>query len=107
MYSSMEASSSSESLHPWESKNLMPLYSAGLWEALITTPPEAPTLPMAKLTPGVGNTPTVRASAPADMSPAIVAASNMSPERRVSRPTTTRGRDTPRRTSHHTKARAR
>ena len=39
--SSMASSSASLSLQPSEPRNFMPLYSAGLWDALITAPPSA------------------------------------------------------------------
>ena len=45
--------------------------------------------------PGVGSTPTAKQSAPADSRPATMAASRSGPERRVSRPMTTRTRSSP------------
>jgi len=76
---------------------LIPLYSAGLWEALIMAPPSAPVSRQAKETPGVGIVPRARISAPAEVIPPSREASSMAPERRVSRPTTILGRGTPRR----------
>jgi hypothetical protein len=45
--------------------------------------------------PGVGSTPTVKTSAPADSAPETSAPSSMGPDWRVSRPTTSRTLDTP------------
>ena len=96
MYSSIADSASSGSFLPDESRNFMPLYSAGLCEALITAPPLRFNLWTAKLTPGVGITPRRYTSAPADAMPAERAASSIRPERLVSLPIAIFGRGKPR-----------
>ncbi len=55
--SSISSSSSSGSLKPSRLKNLMPLYSAGLCEAEITTPPSASSSRVSSATAGVGTMP--------------------------------------------------
>ena len=70
----------------------MPLSGIGLWEAESITPRSAPRVPVRWATPGVGSTPSSSTSTPAEASPATTAASRNSPEIRVSRPTTAKGR---------------
>ena len=66
----------------------MPLYSGGLCDAEMTTPPLAPSSRTSRATPGVGMTPARSAVPPALVMPATSADSSMSPDRRVSLPTT-------------------
>ena len=93
--SSMPASSSSVSLKPSPSRNFIPLYSAGLCEALTTAPPLNGPRRAALLTPGVGMTPRSTASPPDEAMPAMSADWSISPESLVSRPTAILGRSTP------------
>src|ERR1700722_1062359 len=84
---STSASSATGSLVRSELKSLMPLSAKGLWEAE-TTAPGSRRRAATVATPGVGNTPRSKTSAPSVASPADRAAESMGPERRVSRPTT-------------------
>ena len=86
--SSMASSAASGSLKPWPSNSFMPLYSGGLCEADMTTPPAAFSLRVSRATAGVGTMPAKNAVPPALVMPATRAACSMSPESRVSRPTT-------------------
>jgi hypothetical protein len=79
-------SAAADSLQPSPEKTFKPLYSAGLWEADITTPAPQPYLPIRQLTAGVGIIPQLRQSAPALKSPQTKADSSISPEIRVSLP---------------------
>jgi hypothetical protein len=88
----ISSSTRSGSFLPFAPKNLMPLSSNGLWEAEITLPPAAPSASTMRATAGVGTTPTLTTSTPIEASPAASAASSISPETRVSRPMTTKGR---------------
>ena len=87
MNASISSSTASGSLKPSASKNLMPLYSGGLCEAEITAPPAALSSRTRSATAGVGMTPGRSAVPPALVMPATIAASSMSPDRRVSLPT--------------------
>src|SRR3954451_13794415 len=83
--SSICSSDASESLWPWESKNLTPLYSGGLCDAEITTPRSS----ASRATAGVGRTPPRIASPPTETTPRAKASSSSTPDPRVSRPTNT------------------
>src|SRR4051812_22015983 len=80
------SSCSSLSLRPSAPKNLTPLYSGGLCDAVITTPRSR----RSSATAGVGTTPASTAEPPADETPRTNASSSSSPDPRVSRPTKTR-----------------
>ena len=85
---SISSSVSSGSLKPEAPKNLMPLSSAGLCEAEMTTPALAPRSVVMKATAGVGTTPARTALAPAARIPSTRARCSGSPDALVSRPTT-------------------
>src|SRR6266498_1489302 len=85
---SISSSFSSLSFCPSRSKNLTPLYSGGLCDAVIT----APTSSASSATAGVGSTPARTAEPPADAMPRPSASSSSTPDARVSRPTNTRPR---------------
>ena len=76
------------SFRPSPSKNLTPLYSGGLCDAVITAPRSS----ASSATPDVGSTPPRTAEPPADAMPRASACSSSTPEARVSRPTKTRPR---------------
>ena len=78
------SSNSSDNLYPLLSKNFIPLYSTGLWEAEIITPASALYSLVKYATAGVGTTPIITASAPTERIPATSAASNISPDILVS-----------------------
>src|SRR3954470_11292006 len=82
------SSCSSVSFWPSRSKNLTPLYSGGLCEAVITQPRSS----VSSATAGVGRTPATTALPPADAMPCASAASSSTPDARVSRPTKMRPR---------------
>ncbi len=88
MKASISSSTASGSLKPCASNSLMPLYSGGLCDAEITAPPAAFSLRTSSATAGVGTTPASSAVPPALVMPATIADSSMSPDRRVSLPTT-------------------
>src|SRR5882757_3388450 len=88
----MASSTVSGSLCPPSANNLMPLSGIGLCDAEIITPRSAPNSPTRYATAGVGSTPARSTSAPAEASPAVTAASSISPLARGSRPTTATGR---------------
>jgi len=73
----MRASISSESLAPSASKNLMPLSSYRLCDALMTTPKSHSKRFVMYAMPGVGNGPISMTLTPAATKPASSAASNM------------------------------
>ncbi len=73
MSRSISSSIASSSLKPLLSKNLMPLYSIGLCEALTITPACARMLCAMKAMPGVGSGPTSMASTPIEQIPATSA----------------------------------
>src|SRR4051812_19611812 len=83
----------------------MPLSGYGLWLAEMTAPRSAPRSRTSQATAGVGTTPARSVTPPADATPAASASSSIGPERRGSRPTTTRGRATPRSMASRTTAR--
>src|SRR3989442_7234437 len=93
---SIWSSHTSGNFVPSEEKSLMPLSSNGLWEAESTMPPSAASARVSSAIPGVGSTPTTKQSPPAPSTPAVSADSRRGPERRVSRPITSRTRSTPR-----------
>ena len=74
----------SDNLYPFPSKNLIPLYSTGLWDAEIITPASALYSLVKWATAGVGTTPKITASAPTESIPATKAASSISPDILVS-----------------------
>ncbi|MBA7507778.1 hypothetical protein ES706_06498 [subsurface metagenome] len=74
---------------PSASQNLIPLYSGGLWEAVMMMPASHEKWRMAKESTGVGVKPSLRASHPPAVSPATIACSNISLEVRLSYPTAT------------------
>ena len=92
---SISASERSVSLWPSASKNLTPLYSGGLCEAVITTPRSS----ARSATAGVGSTPASTAFPPAATTPRANASSSSGPDARVSRPTKTRPPAAPERRS--------
>src|SRR6476660_4285353 len=83
--SSICSSDRSESLCPFESKNLTPLYSGGLCDAEMTTPRSS----ASSATAGVGSTPPRMQSPPTETTPRANASSSATPDERVSRPTQT------------------
>ena len=89
--STTRSSSASSSLNPSRPKSLMPLSGNGLCDAEMTAPRSAWPSRTSVAIPGVGSTPTRTAIPPADATPAASASSSMKPERRVSRPISTRG----------------
>ncbi len=91
IYSSMEFSISSVSFSPFSLKNFIPLYSIGLWDAVIITPPSALSILIIHATAGVGSTPRYNTSIPAEFSPEDSAPSSISPDILVSMPTTILG----------------
>ena len=74
---SISSSSSSGSLKPVRSKNLMPLSWYGLWLALMTTPASARIDWVMKAIPGVGSGPQRSTSTPMEQMPAAMAVSSM------------------------------
>src|ERR671918_489103 len=92
---SISSSTSSGSLKPSPENSLMPLSSAGLWEADTTAPACAWRSWVMNATAGVGTMPTRRTSPPAEQAPAAMADSSIRPEIRLSRPMTRRGRSSP------------
>ena len=70
----------------------MPLSGIGLCDAESTTPMSTPSSAVRNATAGVGSTPTLLTSTPAEASPADTAAARNSPDARESRPTIARGR---------------
>src|SRR5438552_12206668 len=78
----------SVSFWPSRSKNLTPLYSGGLCDAVITQPRSS----VSSATAGVGSTPATTALPPTDAMPRASAASSSTPDARVSRPTKMRPR---------------
>ena len=86
MRASMAASSSSSSLCPPRDRNLMPLSGIGLCDAESTTPMSTPSSAVRNATAGVGSTPTLLTSTPAEARPADTAAARNSPDARLSRP---------------------
>ena len=82
----MSSSTASGSLKPWASNSLMPLYSGGLWEAEMTTPPSQCSSRTSSAMAGVGMIPANSAVPPIDMTPAATDDSSMSPDKRVSLP---------------------
>src|ERR671937_2942560 len=80
---SISSSDESVSFCPSRSKNLTPLYSGGLCDAVITQPRSS----ASSATAGVGSTPARTALPPADAMPRASASSNSVPDARVSRPT--------------------
>ena len=80
----------SENLEPSDAISLIPLSCHGLCEAVIITDMSTFKSGVSVVTAGVGRTPRRMTSIPADVNPAIIAASSISPERRVSRPMATR-----------------
>src|SRR5262245_37754820 len=85
----MSSSTPSCSFRPPAPNSLMPLSMNGLWLAEMTAP-AVPSCSATKATAGDGATPSRRTSTPADVNPAMRAASSIGPDRRVSRPTTMR-----------------
>src|SRR6266436_5552159 len=85
---SISSSSESDSFRPSRSKNLTPLYSGGLWDAVMTHPRSS----VRSATAGVGSTPATTALPPADAIPRASACSSSGPDARVSRPTKMRPR---------------
>src|SRR4051794_38320470 len=85
---SISSSCVSVSFWPSRSKNLTPLYSGGLCDAVITQPRSS----VSSATAGVGSTPATTALPPADAIPRARAASRSTPDARVSRPTKMRPR---------------
>src|SRR6187401_2816198 len=79
---------SSSSLRPSESSTLRPLSSAGLCEAETMIPARYGPVRARYARAGVGTTPTTSTLMPRLVAPATIAATNMSPDRRVSWPTT-------------------
>ena len=78
----------SSSLRPFASRTFRPLSSAGLWDAETMIPAAKSPVPARNARAGVGTQPAIRTSAPRLVAPAAIAATNMSPDRRVSWPTT-------------------
>ena len=70
--SSISSSNASESLKPSGPKNLMPLSSIGLCDALITTPAAARVRRVTQATAGVGTIPSETVSRPTDVMPATM-----------------------------------
>jgi len=70
-------------------RNLMPLYGAGLCDAVMTTPPSAPRCEVISATPGVVAMSRSIALTPQASSPAVTALRTMGPLVRPSRPMTT------------------
>src|SRR3954468_13944704 len=89
---SISASTSSASLIPRRSKNLIPLSPNGLWEAETTAARSRPRRLTRIAAAGVGSTPARSASPPAAAIPAASAASSIGPDSRVSRTIRTCGR---------------
>ena len=85
---SSSSSRSSSSFRPLGSSTLRPLSSAGLCDAETMIPAANPPPPARNARAGVGTTPTAWTSTPMLVAPAVIAATNMSPDRRVSWPTT-------------------
>ena len=85
---SSSSSTASSSLSPASSSTLRPLSSAGLCDAETMIPAANVPCPARNASAGVGTTPTTWTSTPRLVAPAAIAATNMSPERRVSWPTT-------------------
>src|SRR5699024_4159597 len=88
---SISSSWASESLKPSEPKNLMPLSATGLWDAEIITHASASISFVRYATLGVEMIPRRITSTPIESNPATSADSTISPEIRVSRPTSTVG----------------
>ena len=104
MSASSSSSTASSSLSPAESRTLSPLSAAGLCEAETMIPAANGPSPAMNARAGVGTTPTTCASTPRLVAPATMADTNMSPDRRVSCPTTI---DSPRPASRCATARPR
>ena len=88
MSCSSRSSTASSSLRPRPSSTLSPLSSAGLWDAETMIPAAKEPVPARNARAGVGSTPASWTSAPRLAAPAAIAATNICPDRRVSRPTT-------------------
>ena len=85
---SSSSSIASSSFSPAASRTLRPLSSAGLWDAETMIPAAKSPDPARNARAGVGTQPATWTSTPRLVAPAVIAATNMSPERRVSWPTT-------------------
>jgi hypothetical protein len=72
---------------PSSDTSLRAFHSAGLWLAVMPSPPAAPSSSTASRSVGVGTTPRSTTSHPTDWSPAVTARVNIGPEVRESRPT--------------------
>src|SRR6478735_8547901 len=94
--SSICSSDRSDSLCPFESKNLTPLYSGGLCDAEMTTPRSR----ASSATAGVGSTPPRMQSPPAETTPRANACSRARPRGRGARPARASG-TRPRHRGHH------
>ena len=88
MSCSSSSSTASSSFSPSASRTLRPLSSAGLCEAETMIPAASSPSAARNASAGVGTTPTTWTVTPRLVAPAAIAATNMSPERRVSWPTT-------------------
>src|SRR5690625_1942922 len=82
---SISSSTSSVSLWPLESKNLIPLSGIGLCEAETMTPKSTSIVAVRCATAGVGTTPRSKTSTPVEAIPAAMAAEMNSPDARGSR----------------------
>ena len=87
MIASTSRSSVSVNFSPLPEKTLMPLSSNGLCDAEITRPASKPIARVTYAIAGVGMTPAVVISAPAECTPRASSRSIQSPDSRVSRPT--------------------
>ena len=88
MSCSSSSSTASSSFSPSASSTFRPLSSAGLCEAETMIPAASSPSAVRNARAGVGTTPTTLTFTPRLVAPAAIAATNMSPDRRVSWPTT-------------------
>src|SRR3954452_17089222 len=79
---SISSSCVSDSFWPSRSKNLTPLYSGGLWDAVMTQPRSS----VKSATAGVGSTPATTALPPTEAIPRASDCSSSGPDARVPRP---------------------